>query len=1066
MRFSLLQTYENSEMIPKRQSPFLVLVIAVLVTGTIFVWSIEQIYRASQIQGAMRERSEKIAGLRASGVILNEYSMMAAKMAVAAGGSFWEEKYRKFAAQLNQATEEARSLADGSENSALVEQLTDAHKKSAEIENQAFEQLHTGQSEKARALLSGSEYETQKENFSDSLTAYLSELDRAQTLKAANANQNALWLLLGELFLLALFIWSWLAVLNHLRKSRKILLAKFAENRQTQKDLQKSVALLKSAFEATDDGILVVDLDNRIVTHNQHFVEMWRFPESVGGSPNNGQLMSYARAQLINAEEFSRTTERLSKHPEERNHDTLFLKDGRIFERYSQPHILDDKAAGRILSFRDVTKRRQSEKELQNSRECYQQLFDNNPHPTWVYDFETLEILAVNDEAVNYYGYLREEFLQMTLEDIRLPREVPWLLKHLKKVDVNQAIAAVAIKHRKKDGTIIDVEIAARPITFAGRKARIVLVTDVTARQKADAALRASEYKLRTLLDNMNEGLVQVDNHQITEFVNDRFCEMSGYERKELIGKSVFETFLGEDANQLVTEANQQRLRGVSSQYEVRLKKKSGEILWVIIGGAPIVNDEGELTGSMGVFTDITERKRAEEKMLHDALHDGLTGLANRTLFVNHLQKAIERGKRSSQALYAVLFLDFDRFKVINDSLGHAQGDNLLKQIARRLENLLRGGDLLARLGGDEFTILLNELDETNDAVMIAERIQKDLKTPFILGAQEVFMSASIGITMSNDGHYRAEDMLRDADIAMYRAKAKGKAQHQIFDQAMHAHIVGKLQLETEMHHALQRGEFCLGYQPMIDLETNNLAGFEALVRWDHPERGMILPSDFIAAAEENGLMIPLGRWILYESCRQLREWQKLYSWTSALTISVNLSYKQFMHSDLAEQVTAALISTQLDPRCLRLEITETHVMENSERAVTMMNKLRRIGVGISLDDFGTGYSSLSYLHRLPVNCLKIDRSFVNRMVESQENREIVFTIIKLAQNLRMSVIAEGIETVEQLEQLKRMGCNYGQGFLISKPMLAADSAAYLDKLPEPQFVSVDVPIINAELNM
>jgi diguanylate cyclase (GGDEF)-like protein len=465
----------------------------------------------------------------------------------------------------------------------------------------------------------------------------------------------------------------------------------------------------------------------------------------------------------------------------------------------------------------------------------------------------------------------------------------------------------------------------------------------------------------------------------------------------------------------------------------------------VIVGGAPVINAESEITGSMGVFTDITERKRAEEQLVHDAFHDGLTGLANRTLFTNHLQMTIERGKRSEQALYAVLFLDFDRFKVINDSLGHAEGDNLLKQIARRLELSLRTGDLLARLGGDEFTILLNELEDTEDAVQVAERIKNDLNIPFMLGEQEVFMSASIGIAVSCGGHNRAEDMLRDADIAMYRAKSKGKAQHQVFDQTMHKYAINKLQLETEMHHALQRGEFCLYYQPIINLEMSNLKGFEALIRWNHPERGVIPPNEFILAAEENGLIIPLGRWILYESCRKLREWQINNPWASSLSVSVNLSTKQFMQSDLYEQVAAALISTQLDPRCLKLEITESQVMENSDKAVSMMNRLREMGVELSLDDFGTGYSSLSYLHRLPIDYIKIDRSFVNRMVESKENGEIVYTIIKLAQNLKMKVIAEGIETPDQLAQLHLLNCEYGQGYFFSRPLEARKTGTFIN---------------------
>ncbi len=389
-------------------------------------------------------------------------------------------------------------------------------------------------------------------------------------------------------------------------------------------------------------------------------------------------------------------------------------------------------------------------------------------------------------------------------------------------------------------------------------------------------------------------------------------------------------------------------------------------MLWLLISGEPIINAEGIVTGTLGVFMDITERKRAEEKMLHDAFHDSLTGLANRALFSDHLRLRIERGKRDQTGLFAVLFLDFDRFKVVNDSLGHAEGDALLILIARRLESVLRSSDVVARLGGDEFTILLSELDEEDDAIYIANRIQENLKTPFDVGGGEVFMSASIGIALSTIGHTKAEDMLRDADIAMYCAKADGKACHKVFDRAMHDRALTQMQLETDMRQGFERGEFCLHYQPIFAIETNTLAGFEALIRWNHPTRGMVSPDNFIPLAEENGLILPLGRWILFESCRQMREWQDKNPAAALLKLSVNLSCKQFSQPDLVEQVTAALISTRLEAHCLKLEITESHLMENSAMSVKMMNRLRELGVELSLDDFGTGYSSLSYLHRLP----------------------------------------------------------------------------------------------------
>lgn len=599
-----------------------------------------------------------------------------------------------------------------------------------------------------------------------------------------------------------------------------------------------------------------------------------------------------------------------------------------------------------------------------------------------------------------------------------------------------------------------------RPVKLLGT------IQDITDQRRTDSALRESEYKLRTLFTSMNEGLTQVDNNEVIEFVNDRLCEITGYAREEIIGKATLDLFFDDEGRRLVTKANEQRKKGISGQYEARLRKKSGEMLWVLISGAPIINGDGVVTGTLGMFMDISERRRAEEQLLHDAFHDGLTGLANRALFMDHLRMTIERCKSKHSNYYALLFFDLDRFKVINDSLGHAEGDELLKQIARRLESLTRTGDLLARLGGDEFVILLSEMLEVNDAIQIAERIQDDLKNPFDLRGSEVFISASIGIALCTDGYRRAEDMLRDADIAMYSAKSNGKARYQVFNQAMRAQATTRLQIETEMRAALERREFKLHYQPIINLETNELNGFEALVRWRHPTRGMIAPGEFIPAAEETGLILPLGRWILDESCRQLRDWQNTCSRAASLVMSVNLSCKQFLQSDLAKQVGETLKATGLAARCLKLEITESYLIENSEKAVKIMNRLRKLGVELSLDDFGTGYSSLSYLHRLPVSSLKIDRSFVSRMTESEENYEIVRTIVKLAQNLKMQVIAEGIETAEQLAQLNQLNCGYGQGYFFAKPMDAEMATAFINENSENISGLNEQPIINLELNM
>jgi diguanylate cyclase (GGDEF)-like protein len=434
------------------------------------------------------------------------------------------------------------------------------------------------------------------------------------------------------------------------------------------------------------------------------------------------------------------------------------------------------------------------------------------------------------------------------------------------------------------------------------------------------------------------------------------------------------------------------------------------------------------------------ELQQSKEHFRHAAFHDALTGLPNRALLTDHLKLALERARRRPDHHFAVLFIDLDRFKNINDSLGHSIGDDLLIAIARRVEECLRPMDTVARLGGDEFAILLDGLEDTDAAVHVAERVQIELMKPFNLGGHEVYTTVSIGIALSMTGYVHPEHLLRDADIAMYRAKENGKARYELFDTVMHARAVALLQLENDLRRAVERQEFCVHYQPIIALDNDRLAGFEALVRWEHPERGTVFPSEFISLAEETGLITEIGQWVLRESCRQVRQWQWQSPMNRPLTLSVNLSSKQFTQPNLIEQVKLILEETDFDPRCLRLEITESVVMENAEQAAHMLSQLRELGVHLSIDDFGTGYSSLSYLHRFPVTTLKIDRSFISRMGAGDENLEIVRTIMTLASNLGMEVIAEGVETKEQLAQLRALKCDYGQGYLFSRPVQSADA--------------------------
>ncbi|MEJ6483333.1 amino acid permease [Nostoc punctiforme UO1] len=437
---------------------------------------------------------------------------------------------------------------------------------------------------------------------------------------------------------------------------------------------------------------------------------------------------------------------------------------------------------------------------------------------------------------------------------------------------------------------------------------------------------------------------------------------------------------------------------------------------------------------------DIIKRQQAQEQLLHNSLHDGLTGLPNQRLFMERVQQAIERTKQQNNYLFAVLFLDLDRFKVVNDSLGHLLGNQLLIAISHRLKSVLRTGDIVARFGGDEFTILIEDIEDIDIAIQVAERIKKVLALPFELNEHLVFTNASIGIALSKPDYEQSAHILRDADVAMYRAKSLGKARYEVFDQKMYEGASLLLELETALRNALlKQKEFRLNYQPIISLITGKIIGFEALIRWYHPKRGLISPQDFIPLAEETGMIVSIGQWVLFEACQQMHRWHQKFPSSLPLTISVNFSGKQITQPDVFKQVKHILQETGLKPCSLKLEITETLLMDNFELATTVLSQLTELNVEMHIDDFGTGYSSLSYLHRLPIKTLKIDRSFVTNIGSRGENLEIVRAIVTLAHNLNMSVTAEGIETVEQLAQLKALQCDYGQGYFFLRPMESAE---------------------------
>jgi PAS domain S-box-containing protein len=648
----------------------------------------------------------------------------------------------------------------------------------------------------------------------------------------------------------------------------------------------------------------------------------------------------------------------------------------------------------------------------------------------------------------------------------------------------------------------------------------LLVARDVSKYKRTEEALRQAEEKYRSIFENAVEGIFQSLPNGRYISANPALARIYGYnDATELIENFSANVQLYLDPNRRNKFITLMQLYDKVSNFESQVYRSDGQPIWVSESVRAVRDPHGELLYYEGIVEDITDRKRVEEQLLHNAFHDALTGLPNRLMFMERVNLAIKRSQTNSEYRFAVLFLDLDRFKVINDSLGHPAGDKLLIAFAQRLERALpaiqqqynndqkflknnanNGTGIasftIARLGGDEFTILLEGIKDVSNTTLVAERIQQELTLPFNLNGQEIFTTASIGIVMNWEVgntdwnkelenidnietetpslpfksptiyqgisnlssiprspfpiRHSAEDWLRDADIAMYKAKAMGKATHAIFDGAMYANAVVRLQLENELRRAISAQEFEVYYQPIICLENGKISGFEALVRWQNPRRGLVSPSSFIALAEETGLIIPLGTWVLREAARQMRNWQLQFNCNPPMTISVNLSGQQFSQPDLIDQFQEILQETGLDGSSLKLEITETVITEGSGKATTILKRLRDLNIQLCIDDFGTGYSSLSRLHHFPINTLKIDRSFVSRMGKhgpdtgNHGHGEIVQTIVMLAHNLGMDAIAEGVETAEQLAQLKLHNCEYGQGYFFSRPLTSVDATALL----------------------
>ncbi|WP_051039856.1 EAL domain-containing protein [Synechococcus sp. PCC 7336] len=652
------------------------------------------------------------------------------------------------------------------------------------------------------------------------------------------------------------------------------------------------------------------------------------------------------------------------------------------------------------------------------------------------------KIVEFNPAAERTFGFNRKQVLGMDLGFVFL---APWnqrMREHMSRYSdwgTQYAIGKkMGVFARRANGSKVPMEISISRIPVAETPLFTLIARDIAKRLQSAAALKESEERYALAVRGANDGIWDWELKTNQMYFSPRWKSLLGYSEEEM-GNSLYDWFERvhpDDLDSLKTDI-MAHIDGHTSHFENehRILNIKGEYQWMLSRGLAVRDKRGRAYRIAGSQTDITARKAAEEKLRQGAYYDTLTGLPNRALFMERLRQAIASSKREPNFVFAVLFLDCDRFKVINDSLGHTIGDRLLCEIARQLEYTLRPIDTVARLGGDEFVLLLEGINTPAEATQVAERIFSKLRKPFAIEGREIFTAVSIGIVSHTSGYSRPEEILRDADLAMYRAKAGGKDQYVVFDAAMRARAIARLQSETDLRRAVEREEFSLHYQPILSLSSGRIVGFEALLRWNHPERGLVSPAEFIPLAEETGAIVSIGDWVMLEACRQLAQWQRQFVGGDRLNVSVNVSSKQIARPDFVERVQRTLQMSNLAAESLKLEITESIIMDNLDVAIAKLDDLHVLGTKVYIDDFGTGYSSFSYLQDLPVDALKVDRAFVSKICNSSSSWQIVQSIVTLAHALGLEVVAEGVETHEQLVCLGNLKCEFCQGYLIAPPL-------------------------------